>query len=108
MRLHHVQVACPAGAEDDARRFYRDGLGLTEVDKPAARVEFFIDDIPAATLNAPPFKTRLDLGSVPRLRTIKAVARDVMNLGLRPTMDQLDLTTVLDTNRLWLPEALPR
>lgn len=35
MRLHHVQVACPAGAEDDARRFYGDGLGLTEVDKPA-------------------------------------------------------------------------
>lgn len=34
MRLHHVQVACPPGAENDARRFYRDGLGLTEVDKP--------------------------------------------------------------------------
>lgn len=35
MRLHHVQVACPPGAEDDARRFYRDGLGMTEADKPA-------------------------------------------------------------------------
>ncbi len=35
MRLHHVQVACPPGGEDDARRFYRDGLGMTEVDKPA-------------------------------------------------------------------------
>jgi catechol 2,3-dioxygenase-like lactoylglutathione lyase family enzyme len=35
MRLHHVQVACPPGAEDEARRFYRDGLGMTEVDKPA-------------------------------------------------------------------------
>ena len=33
--LHHVQVACPAGGEDDARRFYADGLGLTEVEKPA-------------------------------------------------------------------------
>jgi catechol 2,3-dioxygenase-like lactoylglutathione lyase family enzyme len=33
--LHHVQVACPPGGEDDARRFYADGLGLTEVDKPA-------------------------------------------------------------------------
>jgi catechol 2,3-dioxygenase-like lactoylglutathione lyase family enzyme len=32
--LHHVQVACPPGGEDDARRFYVDGLGLTEVDKP--------------------------------------------------------------------------
>lgn len=34
MRLHHVQVACPPGAEDEARRFYADGLGLTEVEKP--------------------------------------------------------------------------
>ena len=35
MRLHHVQVACPPGGEDAARRFYADGLGMTEVDKPA-------------------------------------------------------------------------
>lgn len=34
--LHHVQVACPPGGEDAARRFYADGLGLSEVDKPAA------------------------------------------------------------------------
>lgn len=34
MRLHHVQVACPRGTEDDARRFYAEGLGLTEVEKP--------------------------------------------------------------------------
>ncbi len=34
MRLHHVQVACPPQAEDAARRFYADGLGLTEVAKP--------------------------------------------------------------------------
>lgn len=36
MRLHHVQVACPPGGEDGARRFYADALGMTEVDKPAA------------------------------------------------------------------------
>jgi catechol 2,3-dioxygenase-like lactoylglutathione lyase family enzyme len=35
VRLHHVQVACPPGGEDAARRFYADALGLTEVDKPA-------------------------------------------------------------------------
>jgi catechol 2,3-dioxygenase-like lactoylglutathione lyase family enzyme len=35
VRLHHVQVACPPGGEDGARRFYRDGLGLSEVEKPA-------------------------------------------------------------------------
>lgn len=34
MRLHHVQVSCPRGGEDDARRFWRDGLGMTEVRKP--------------------------------------------------------------------------
>jgi catechol 2,3-dioxygenase-like lactoylglutathione lyase family enzyme len=32
--LHHVQVACPPGGEDACRRFYADGLGLAEVDKP--------------------------------------------------------------------------
>lgn len=26
----------PAGGEDDARRFYADGLGLAEIEKPAA------------------------------------------------------------------------
>lgn len=34
--LHHVQVGCPERGEDDARRFYGAGLGLTEVAKPAA------------------------------------------------------------------------
>jgi catechol 2,3-dioxygenase-like lactoylglutathione lyase family enzyme len=35
VRLHHVQVCCPPGGEDGARRFYGEGLGLTEVEKPA-------------------------------------------------------------------------
>ena len=34
MRLHHVQVACPSGGEGGARRFYGEGLGLSEVEKP--------------------------------------------------------------------------
>lgn len=38
MRLHHVQVACPPGGEPDARRFYGQGLGMSEVEKPAALV----------------------------------------------------------------------
>jgi catechol 2,3-dioxygenase-like lactoylglutathione lyase family enzyme len=33
-RLHHVQVAMPAGREDDARAFYSAVLGLDEVPKP--------------------------------------------------------------------------
>ena len=36
MRFHHVQVSCPPGGDDEARRFYADGLGLTEVAKPPA------------------------------------------------------------------------
>ncbi|MGA9747009.1 MAG: VOC family protein [Nocardioides sp.] len=36
MILHHVQVSCPAGGEDEARRFYGALLGLPEVAKPPA------------------------------------------------------------------------
>jgi catechol 2,3-dioxygenase-like lactoylglutathione lyase family enzyme len=36
MRIHHVQVSCPAGGEPAARAFYADGLGLTEIAKPPA------------------------------------------------------------------------
>lgn len=36
MRLHHVQLSMPAAREDEARRFYVDALGLSEVDKPAS------------------------------------------------------------------------
>ncbi len=36
MRLHHVQVSCPRGGEDAARRFWAEGLGLVEVEKPEA------------------------------------------------------------------------
>lgn len=37
------------------------------------------------------------------MKQIKAVARDVMDMGLRPTVEQLDLNTVLDGGRLWVP-----
>lgn len=32
--LHHVQLAIPEGAEDEARDFYGGVLGLREIDKP--------------------------------------------------------------------------
>lgn len=35
------------------------------------------------------------------MRQIKAVARDVMDVGLRPDLGNLDLTTVLDNSRFW-------
>jgi catechol 2,3-dioxygenase-like lactoylglutathione lyase family enzyme len=34
--LDHVQVAAPAGCEEQARRFYGELLGLSEVEKPSA------------------------------------------------------------------------
>lgn len=34
MRLHHVQVAIPTGGEAVARRFWVEGLGMSEVAKP--------------------------------------------------------------------------
>ena len=38
MKLHHVQISMPVGAEDEARRFYGDALGLREVQKPPSLV----------------------------------------------------------------------
>ncbi|HLK70198.1 MAG TPA: VOC family protein [Bryobacteraceae bacterium] len=34
LSLHHIQIAAPAGCEDDARRFYGGVLGLDEIEKP--------------------------------------------------------------------------
>jgi catechol 2,3-dioxygenase-like lactoylglutathione lyase family enzyme len=34
-RVHHVQLAIPAGGEDRCRGFWGEVLGMTEVDKPA-------------------------------------------------------------------------
>lgn len=42
------------------------------------------------------------------MRQIKAVARDVMEIGLRPTMEQFDFANMLDSSsRFWLPNAPP-
>ena len=35
-RIDHIQLAMPAGREDEARRFYRDLLGIPEKEKPPA------------------------------------------------------------------------
>jgi catechol 2,3-dioxygenase-like lactoylglutathione lyase family enzyme len=37
--LHHVQVAAPLGAEDEARRYYGGLFGMAEVEKPMPLAE---------------------------------------------------------------------
>jgi len=34
IRLDHVQIAAPAGCEAEARRFFGDLIGLSEIEKP--------------------------------------------------------------------------
>jgi len=36
MRVHHVQLAIPAGGEDEARAFWVDVLGFEQIAKPPA------------------------------------------------------------------------
>lgn len=36
MILHHVYLVCPGATAEEVRRFYVDGLGLTEVEKNPA------------------------------------------------------------------------
>ena len=81
--LHHVQVSCPPGGENDVRRFYGDLLGLTEVAKPpvlAARggawfrgdgYELHVgveDDFVPARKAHPAFLVETRLAGCPRLR----------------------------------------
>ena len=46
LRVHHVQISIPKGAEEDARAFYCGVLGLLEVSKPeslAGRGGFWLE-----------------------------------------------------------------
>ena len=36
LSIHHAQITVPKGAEDDARKFYCDLLGLRELEKPGS------------------------------------------------------------------------
>ena len=47
MKLHHAQVAIPVGSEDEARAFWIDVVGFSEISKPepmADRGGFWIQD----------------------------------------------------------------
>lgn len=36
LRIHHVQITIPAGAEEEGRQFYCDVLSLPEIEKPTS------------------------------------------------------------------------
>jgi Ca-activated chloride channel family protein len=48
----------------------------------AARVEFYVDDARVAERDRPPFSTRIDLGAVPRIHNVRAVAFDADGASL--------------------------
>ena len=37
-RLDHIQICIPKGKEDEARHFYTDIIGLTEISKPGSLI----------------------------------------------------------------------
>ncbi|HVA98848.1 MAG TPA: glyoxalase, partial [Bacteroidia bacterium] len=37
-RLDHIQICIPKGKENEARQFYTDIIGLTEIPKPEALI----------------------------------------------------------------------
>ncbi|HXH80369.1 VOC family protein [Nocardioides sp.] len=99
MRLHHVQVACPVGGEDVARRFYAEGLGLTEVAKPAAlagrggawfrspagaEIHVGVEEPFAAARKAHPALLLADVA------TLEAAAARLVDLGFKVDWSQRD------------------
>jgi len=38
VKLDHIQICIPIGKEDEARKFYTDIIGLTEIPKPLALI----------------------------------------------------------------------
>lgn len=80
--IDHVQVAMPAGREDDARRFYQDLLGLPEVAKPphlAARGGSWFESATA----------KVHLGVEEDFRPARKAHPALRIDGLRPLVDRL-------------------
>lgn len=95
MRLDHVQLAMPAGGEDDARGFYSGLLGLPEVPKPphlAARGGCWFEDA----------DLKLHLGVDPDFRPARKAHPALLVSGLAALLDQLRVAgvTIVDDEPL--------
>src|SRR5215212_5235077 len=55
---------------------------IAEVDRPAAAVDFYLDDVKLATAKKTPFATRINVGNIPRARSVKAIALDARGIPI--------------------------
>lgn len=80
--IDHIQIAMPAGGEDQARRFYSGLLGLPEVAKPPALAArggaWFEND-----------KVKVHLGVDPEFRPARKAHPGLLVAGLRERVDAL-------------------
>lgn len=92
-----AQISKVAGGQEAALSLQGpEGEGVTGVQRftalvgpKVARVEFYLDGRPVMTKNRPPFEVELDLGALPRLSSVLAVALDTH--GTELDRRQLDL-----------------
>ena len=95
--IDHVQVAAPAGCEDDARAFYGGLLGLPELEKPAALAArggcWFGCGRSSSTSASEPFAPATKAHPALRLRDADALAALVARLAAagHPSRSDVDL-----------------
>lgn len=87
MRLDHVQLAMPAGGEDEARAFYSGLLGVPEVPKPphlGARGGCWFEDA----------ELKVHLGVDPDFRPARKAHPALLVTGLADLLDRLSAAGV--------------
>jgi len=94
MWFHHMQLAMPRGGEPDARRFYRDLLGLEEMPKPpelAARggCWFHRDDVELHLRVEEPFSAARKAHPAMAVTDLDDVQRRLQEDGHEVVVDEL-------------------
>ncbi|HWW60734.1 MAG TPA: VWA domain-containing protein, partial [Thermoanaerobaculia bacterium] len=55
---------------------------IADVDRHAASVDFYLDDVKVATANKPPFAVRINVGNIPRARNVRVIALDANRIPI--------------------------